>query len=313
MTQNELKVKLDASEDKVNKRLNTISKLCAKANINKDELLAKYNDTVNKKDNYLRNAQATAIVDNFVDTTNLEWDSPVYQLIDNLTKLFEVEKIRDNWQVKYDIQKNKEDAPKVEAIWNFLCEWEQKVLSWYRENCERYFNLKKNYETAEKEFLNSEYYKDRYEKEVSSDYFKSYYRTEDNLKRHLLKTFTANYYEGIDNFTQDITQLKYRYEYPNPDYKWDYERVLDSYIIDEEKLTKTVAQEKLAKYEDLCNRISAVVGEITDASNLSIGNQNGELNGIVKGTKGSAKVETIGAAGYNIQRFHYRVLVHKIN
>ena len=82
---------------------------------------------------------------------------------------------------------------------------------------------------------------------------------------------------------------------------------------DLEKLNKILAQEKQNKYEDLCNRISAVVGEITDASHLSIGNQRGELNGIVKGTKGSAKVETISAGGYNIQCFHYRVLVHKIN
>ena len=71
-------------------------------------------------------------------------------------------------------------------------------------------------------------------------------------------------------------------------------------------------REKLAKYEDLCNRISAVVGEIKDASNLSIGNKNGEINGTVTGSKGNAKVETISAGGYAVQCFHYRVLVHKI-
>ena len=181
MTQNELKVKLDASEDKVNKRLNTISKLCAKANINKDELLAKYNDTVNKKDNYLRNAQATTIVDNFVDTTNLEWDSPVYQLIDNLTKLFEVEKIRDNWQVKYDIQKNKEDAPKIEAIWNFLCEWETKAREWYVCNSEHLVNVM------------NEFHKIAYDYLQENEYSKMDYQQQRDFRKAFNEFFLVNY------------------------------------------------------------------------------------------------------------------------
>ena len=39
---------------------------------------------------------------------------------------------------------------------------------------------------------------------------------------------------------------------------------------------------------------------------------NGEINGIAEGEKGRAKVETIGAGGYNIQCYHFRVLVNKI-
>lgn len=64
-------------------------------------------------------------------------------------------------------------------------------------------------------------------------------------------------------------------------------------------------------YWDLVNRITDKVGEIIDASNLSIGAK-GNLNGIVKGTEGSVVVETIPAGGYNIQRFHYRTLVKPI-
>jgi hypothetical protein len=38
----------------------------------------------------------------------------------------------------------------------------------------------------------------------------------------------------------------------------------------------------------------------------------GEINGIIQGTISNAKVRTITAGGYNIQCFHYRVLVNKI-
>ena len=46
----------------------------------------------------------------------------------------------------------------------------------------------------------------------------------------------------------------------------------------------------------------------TDASGLEVGAK-GELNGLVNGTRGVARVTTIGAGGYNIQCFHFRTLV----
>ena len=79
-----------------------------------------------------------------------------------------------------------------------------------------------------------------------------------------------------------------------------------------EKLNKILDDEVTNKYKDLVRRITKVVGEIQDVSNLSIGSKQGEINGTVKGTKGIATVDTISAGGYNIQCFHYRVLVHKV-
>lgn len=76
-------------------------------------------------------------------------------------------------------------------------------------------------------------------------------------------------------------------------------------------LEKTMEEEKNAKLVELITRINKVVGTITDASLLKIGGK-GDINGIVTGTEGKARIETIGVAGYNIVCFHYRTLVHEL-
>lgn len=75
-------------------------------------------------------------------------------------------------------------------------------------------------------------------------------------------------------------------------------------------LDKEIEQERRAKLLDLVSRIMKVVGRITDAGDLKIG-PNGDINGIIIGTEGRAKVETIGAGGYNIQCYHFRTLIHE--
>lgn len=62
---------------------------------------------------------------------------------------------------------------------------------------------------------------------------------------------------------------------------------------------------------DLYYRVKAITGKITGWNYLTI--HNGHINGWVEGEDGVAKVESILAGGYNIQRLHIRVLVHKID
>ena len=76
-------------------------------------------------------------------------------------------------------------------------------------------------------------------------------------------------------------------------------------------LEKTMEEEKRAKLLDLIGRIMSTVGTITDAAALYIGPE-GDINGIIVGTEGKAKIQTIGAGGYNIQCFHFRTLIHEI-
>ena len=83
-------------------------------------------------------------------------------------------------------------------------------------------------------------------------------------------------------------------------------------VINITKLNKDLDKEADAKYDDIVNRTIELVGKIIDASNLSIG-MKGDLNGVIEGEKGKAKVETIGAGGYNIQCFHFRTLIHLLS
>lgn len=66
---------------------------------------------------------------------------------------------------------------------------------------------------------------------------------------------------------------------------------------------------------NLLERTVDIAGKITDCKCLRIDVDNqgySIINGIVIGEKGKARVESIGAGGYNIQRYHIRVLVKEV-
>lgn len=104
--------------------------------------------------------------------------------------------------------------------------------------------------------------------------------------------FSQEYYSTINGLTKELVSGN----------KMDVGR-LETYL----------NKEVEAKYKDLVLRVTKVVGLIEDASGLTIGNQGGEINGIVKGQKGVCEVRTISAGGYNIQCFHYRVLINRLS
>lgn len=75
----------------------------------------------------------------------------------------------------------------------------------------------------------------------------------------------------------------------------------------QEYLENDIKKDVDAKRQIFMTRIKDKTGEIYSTM-LRVG-MNGEINGTVRGEKGVVTVETIGAGGWNIQQFHFRVLV----
>lgn len=210
-----------------------------------------------------------------------------------------------NYKIQLEKQDNFENEEKVEVLWNFLCTWEQNAYNWYLENAKKYFELKCNYSTAKKDWKNE--YLERNPKPSEEDTkalsnWRWYYNRAE-------RNFSDAYFKEINGLTTDITNIKGHYGDYDEHYNREY--IYDTYTVDTEKLAKVLKDDKAKKYVDLVNRVTAVVGNITDASELYIGKKNGEINGIVVGDKARARVETISAWG-PVQCFHYRVLVHEI-
>ena len=105
--------------------------------------------------------------------------------------------------------------------------------------------------------------------------------------------------------TTEVKVADGKYEHLSP---YSSERTLEEAAA---KLEKDLTREAERKYDFIIERTNAIVGTITDASNLKIGAKD-DLNGYIIGEKGTAKVQTIGAGGYNIQCFHFRTLINEM-
>lgn len=345
MTAEELKVKYLAAGEKVSKRINTINKILKQLKMEDEDKELLFNDYKNLassiKDKYLRFVDANSVVSKYFEkkvdrTTNedgswnwnieaLEYNNKLEQLTDNFTKLFDVELILQGWEYKFNTQLNKEKAPKIGILWTFLTNWENNVRDWYIQNGKHLVNVKNEYHEIVYEWLQKQNYSNldyQQKREVAKEWNKYVtstfgYRPTSRLTAFDVDDWIAN--KRIDKLTLELANIKFNeidddihYSYDNQFDKDSKKGQYELYRFDLEKLDKILAQEKINKYEDLVDRVTNVVGEILDVSNLEIGKQKGELNGVVYGKNGKCYVETIGAGGYNIQCFHYRVLVKPI-
>lgn len=168
----------------------------------------------------------------------------------------------------------------VEAIEKFLSEWRSVVFNSIMEEAVEWKAIKEDFDLAWKE--------------MGADYTPSYHTVNENREQ-----YSENFYNAYTAKWSFPISRKSRMEVIDFLSRNDQraERTLNEFL---DKQVKT-------KRKNFITRVESKVGKIIDAD-LSIG-FDGNLNGLVEGSKGKAYVETVAAGGYNVQSYHYRVLV----
>ena len=223
-------------------------------------------------------------------------------------KLEEAEKILNNLKEKLDERITADDyleANAPEILKDFLENWKQHAIGYYREKRIRFIEYREGLKAKERaarlEALQTlpslEKYRELYKGRELTDYDLA------NLwPRRDVDAFLSE--RGLE-YRQIQKKLREAGDQITL-------KLLEIHNEDEREawLEKTMEEEKRAKLLDLIGRIMSTVGTITDAAALYIGPE-GDINGIIVGTEGKAKIQTIGAGGYNIQCFHFRTLIHE--
>lgn len=226
------------------------------------------------------------------------------------SKVADAEKVLKNWQEKL----NKEEA-NLQYINNEIPQILIDFLDDWKEHCREYVLTMADKYFEEKQEL----------KDTINTYCWEYIVDNKDKFDYLFNSYSGNFatFNNSINYAQYINNYKDSKEFESiynvKELKKSLENKYNNYFVqfyishrqDINALDKELEKEKNNKLLDLMNRVTAITGIITDTTNLKI-NAKGDIDGIIYGEKGNCKVTTIGAGGYNIQCFHYRVLVKKI-
>ena len=194
-----------------------------------------------------------------------------------------------SYQAQLDQIAEMEASRNVPAITQFLDNWKAHVTEFYTNLFSKYPAALAQYHEDMKPYT-MDYYKELQFKKQQPDAWREWNTARKLIKNNFEVRFAciAPY---IDRVYNPATQ---RY---------------DQFALNTEKMDKDLQAEYDRKYDFIIARTNEIVGQITDASNLSVGLK-GDLNGWIEGTKGACSVKTIGAGGYNIQCYHFRTLIH---
>ena len=184
----------------------------------------------------------------------------------------------EEYRTKLRKEQEKAESRNVKAILDFLAGWKKHVREYYIGSVPAYLEARREWHRASREhadWWNNGGFKKSREEKAQMD---------------------AAYDEARNKFHKG----------------WDWlTPYMENSEIDTAMLDKDLQKEADAKYDDIIERTNAIVGTITDAGGLTIGGK-GDLNGIIVGDKGKARVQTIGAGGYNIQCYHFRTLINRL-
>ncbi len=280
MTQEDLKLKVINAEAKVAKRTTVLKK-------HREQLAKLIQKGADKFDISIKQSDIESAVD----------------------KLEEAKQILANWQAKLDERIAADDyleANAPEILKDFLENWKQHAIVYYREKRIHFIEYRKELKAQERAAR-----LEALQTLPSLERYREIYKG-----RELTDSDLANLWprKDVDAFLSE-RGLEYRQIQKKLNEFGDQITFRLLEIRDDQEreawLEKAMEEEKRAKLIDLIGRIMGTVGTITDAAALHIGPE-GDINGYIVGTEGKAKIQTIGAGGYNIQCFHFRTLIHEM-
>lgn len=284
MNISELKLKVEAAEAKVEKIKGTIERHKKQAEKKLNEI---HKAGCDENDKY-----AYRQTDMYWDIC--DYESKLNDIKSSERKLKDAEIVVRNWNEKLDKEKAKNEIERIPVIEKFLEAWEIKSIEWHQQAYEKYVEYLKDLRVKKKIF-------EQWKKENNLEHSWRYSKEEkenvlEKEKELKIDSESIAFSMGL-RFDTLIVKMYELYE--------------NNQIERENLLKKEIEQEKNNKRALFINRVKEITGTIKDATGLSIGG-NGEINGIVIGEKGKAKVNTISAGGYNIQCWHFRVLVKEV-
>ena len=215
-----------------------------------------------------------------------------------LRDIADAQKALDDYKAQLTAETEKAASRNVPAIVEFLNGWKARVTSHFINGLMDYY--------LEKEYVHELY------TQISYYYTDSPEKTAYEEARQTFRNKCHGYYERREFINRwgkpDHQDVKVR----DGEYEWLRPYTGESTMAEAlNKLEKDLDKEWIRKYDFIIERTNQIVGVITDASNLKVGAK-ADLNGYIIGTKGTAKVQTIGAGGYNIQCFHFRTLINEV-
>jgi len=224
-----------------------------------------------------------------METLTDQWDIRwgIDEIKTSKNKLKDLEIQLENLYKQHNRLTAKNDIKRIPVIEEFLEAWKIKAIEWYKQDYNRLLvYLKKFAEIKKEREIELKQWK------LENGFPEWTYNKAVREKESELEIDDESYNKGLKWF-RGLTLRLY-------DYKNEWEIYLE----------KEIEADKTNKRALFIDRVEGITGTINDAGGLTIGG-NGEINGIVIGEKGKAKVETISAGGYNIQCWHFRVLVHE--
>jgi len=206
----------------------------------------------------------------------------------------------EKWRGELAAAEEKANSRNVPAILEFLETWKATCKEFYGKGLKEFYEEKAAlYQLARKvESLGWGHPERKAVEETYDAAYKAFYAKQRGYYERWEAERNGRVYRGERKVRDG------EYEYLKP---YCNERTYEAAMA---KLSKDLDEEANRKYDFIIERTNALVGEITDASGLSVGSKH-DLNGCIIGTRGTATVQTIGAGGYNIQCFHFRTLIHR--